>query len=334
MQYDTNRINELAKEVDLAMFISQKYKLAKKSNRNYYIHCPKHVDKTPSLYIDTKKNTYYCFSCHRHGNIITWLMDFEGYTYNQAADYLLKITGKDNDLSFTTSSSMIEFKKYSSPKEEAKIERQVLDFKKEYLEKYCDELPIEWISEGISVERIKKYNIRIDKNNNRIVYPVYDNDDLFIGVKGRTRLVNYKELKIPKYINYYSIGTSNFFQGMHENKSNILKEQKVIIVEGIKSVMKLDDYGYSYGLASETDNLNEGQIKIILSMHLKEIIIAYDKGVDIKDIINNENIKKLNPFIKISIINDKKDLLKDKDAPVDRGKEIWETLYNNRLYIC
>ncbi len=331
MQYDTKRINELAKEVDLATFISKKYKLARRSNKNYYIHCPKHIDKTPSLYIDTRKNTYYCFSCHRRGNIITWLMDFEGYTYNQAADYLLQITGKDNDTYFTTSSSMVEFKKYSNPKEETKIERQILDFQTEYLEKYSEELPTEWVSEGISVEEIKKYNVRIDKNNNRIVYPVYDNNDLFIGVKGRTRVANFKELKIPKYINYYSIGTSNFFQGMHENKSKILKEQRAIIVEGIKSVMKLDDYGYSYGLASETNYLNAEQVKIILSMHLKEVIIAYDKGVDIKDIINN--VKKLKPFLKISIINDNRNLLQDKDAPVDRGKDVWNKLYENRYYL-
>ncbi len=332
MQYDTSRINELAKKVDLATFISQKYKLAKKSNRNYYIHCPKHIDKTPSLYIDTKKNTYYCFSCHRYGNIITWLMDFEGYTYNQAVDYLLKITGKDNDLSFVTSSSMVEFKKYSNTKEKVKLERQTLDFKKDYLDKYCDELPIEWVKEGIPIDEIKRYNIRIDKQNNRIVYPVYDNNDFMIGVKGRTRYDNYKELGIPKYMNYYPIGTSNFFQGMHENKKAILKEKRVIIVEGLKSVMKLNGYGFGYAIASETCCLNNEQIKILLSLHLDEIIIAYDKGVKICDIINN--VKKLKPFVRVSIVNDKKDIyLKDKDAPVDRGIQVWKELYEKRIFI-
>jgi DNA primase len=133
-------------------------------------------------------------------------------------------------------------------------------------------------------------------------------------------------------MNYYPIGTSNFFQGMHENKEAILKEKRAIIVEGLKSVMKLNGYGFGYAIASETCCLNNEQIKILLSLHLDEIIIAYDKGVKICDIINN--VKKLKPFVRVSIVNDKKDIyLKDKDAPVDRGIQVWKELYEKRIFI-
>lgn len=42
--------------------------------------------------------------------------------------------------------------------------------------------------------------------------------------------------------------------------------------------MKLNSYGFGYAIASETSCLNDEQIKILLSLHLDEIIIAYDKG--------------------------------------------------------
>jgi len=331
MNYDMKKINELARQVDLVSFISQRYKLARKCRKNYYIHCPKHIDKTPSLCINTDKNYYYCFSCHRSGNLLSWLIEYEDMNLKDAVEYLFKITGNTDINKFTVSSSVNEFRKYSIDNEE-KIDRKILDLKKDYLDKYCDELPIEWVKEGIPIDEIKRYNIRIDEQNNRIVYPVYDNNDFMIGVKGRTRYDNYKELGIPKYMNYYPIGTSNFFQGMHENKEAILKEKRAIIVEGLKSVMKLNGYGFGYAIASETCCLNNEQIKILLSLHLDEIIIAYDKGVKICDIINN--VKKLKPFVRVSIVNDKKDIyLKDKDAPVDRGIQVWKELYEKRIFI-
>ena len=56
---------------------------------------------------------------------------------------------------------MVEFKKYSNTKEKVKLERQTLDFKKDYLDKYCDELPIEWVKEGIPIDEIKRYRTKL-----------------------------------------------------------------------------------------------------------------------------------------------------------------------------
>lgn len=45
-------------------------------------------------------------------------------------------------------------------------------------------------------------------------------------------------------------------------------------------------------------------------------------------------MKKLKPFVRVSIVNDKKDIyLKDKDAPVDRGIQVWKELYEKRIFI-
>ena len=118
---------------------------------------------------------------------------------------------------------------------------------------------------------------------------------------------------------------------MHENKNEILSQGRIIIVEGIKSVMKLDSFGYGIGVSSETSCLNSKQIKILLKMRLKEIIIAYDKDVGIDKIIRN--ISDLRRFANVSVVIDRNEVLDSKDSPVDKGIEVWENLYTNRIIL-
>lgn len=330
MNYDSEKINSLAKEIDLINYISQSHTIAKYSRDRCYIHCPKHIDKTASLCINKNSNYYHCFSCGRTGNLVTWLMDFEGLKYNDAVKKILKISGM-KDSGYCISDTMGIFKQYIAHKHEDNIMHEILDFETQYRQKYLEEIPTEWVLEDIPKQVQMKYNVRIDAETNRIVYPVYDNEDNFIGVKGRTRIKDYKNKGIPKYINYYKIGTIDYFQGMHENKNEILSQGRIIIVEGIKSVMKLDSFGYGIGVSSETSCLNSKQIKILLKMRLKEIIIAYDKDVGIDKIIRN--ISDLRRFANVSVVIDRNEVLDSKDSPVDKGIEVWENLYTNRIIL-
>ena len=179
---------------------------------------------------------------------------------------------------------------------------------------------------------MKIFNIRIDNEANRIIYPVYDKEFRLIGFKGRTRYENYKAIGIQKYMNYTKIGTTDFFVGMKEQYEKINQLKKVIIFEGIKSVMKAYDWGYDYTLAAETSCLNDEQIKILIQMGIKDITIAFDSDVDIKKI--RESTTMLRKFANVFILRDRRfirdRLLGEKEAPVDRGREIFETLLAER----
>lgn len=43
-------------------------------NRRGFARCPFHSEKTPSLRIYSKDNSWYCFGCHEHGSVLDLVM--------------------------------------------------------------------------------------------------------------------------------------------------------------------------------------------------------------------------------------------------------------------
>jgi DNA primase len=332
LQYDNDAIIEICSMIDLLEYASQSMVFEKRSE-SYYTHCPNHKDATPSLSITPSKNLFHCFSCKASGNILNWMMKFEGLTFTQALNKAASMANIDIS-KLKQSDALILFKKLKREQEMQvnEIHREI--FNESMLDNYELDSPIEWIDEGIDPFIMYKYNIRIDNKANRILYPIYDNSFNLIGVKGRTRYKNYKELGLKKYQNYQKISTTDFFVGMKENIDNIKHKDEAIIFEGIKSGMKAEAWGYDNWISSETSCLNEEQVKILIGLKLKNIVIAYDNDVEIKNI--KECCKLLKKFTNVYYISDKNKLLgspEDKMSPVDKGEEIWNTLYKEKVKI-
>lgn len=330
MFYSQEALEDMALKVDLLEYASRTVDFVKKSGHTHYAICPFHSEKTASLAVDTDENFFHCFGCGRSGNIYTWIQWTEQLTFEQAVSKVAALTNSDLD-TYAESETMAVYRllnRLNQTRHKEKIERKVLDFKKDYTERYSKEIPDEWVEEGIPPHELDKYEIMIDKASMRIVYPVYDNEYNFVGVKGRTRFKNYKELNIMKYMNYYKVGIMDYFTGMKQAESFIKEENQIIIVEGLKSVMKLDDWGFHNTVSAETSKLNEYQIELLIRMQIKDIVIAFDKDVGIKKI--KDNCKLLKKFANVYVVYDKWNLLESKDSPCDKGMETWKKLYERR----
>lgn len=331
--FDNEALNDLCMQIDLFDYASQSMNFEKRGLDSYATHCPRHLDKTASLFITPSKNMFYCFSCHCGGNLLNWLMTFENMSFNDAADKVSNLSGVDVK-NLQQCESLKIFKSIKRMTEcnckNEIINREVLN--KEEIEKFQKDIPKEWVDEGISPEVMDVFDIRIDSKSNRIIYPVYDKDFNLIGFKGRTRYDNYKLLGIQKYMNYTKIGTTDFFVGMKEQYEKIMSSKKVIIFEGIKSVMKAYGWGYDYSLAAETSCLNDDQVKILIQMGIKDVTIAFDSDVEIKQVL--ECTETLRKFTNVYIVTDRKyiknKLLGEKESPVDRGKDVFEILLRER----
>lgn len=259
-------------------------------------------------------------------------MKEDGVSFRQAVEKVASITGSEL-VEYEESESMTFLRelKGCNSGNVAKIERTPLDINKDYFEKFSDELPPEWLSEDMTEDALRHYNIRIDNNANRIVYPVFDSMGKFIGVKGRTRLASFKELGLNKYINYNKIGTIDYFQGWQEAISEIKNRKSVIIFEGLKSCIKAYGWGVSNTVAAETANLSDGQVRLLISTGISEIIIGFDSDQSISSIMTNPKIQLLKKFSKVSVINSTR--LGEKMAPVDKGKDMFfEVLKERRTY--
>lgn len=331
-QYDTEEINELANQIDLLEYISQDLEWEKRSGNTYFFSCPLHSDSDPSLAVNADENFFHCFGCGRGGNAATWMIEYEGLSFPDACEKVQKITGQKIQ-PISTSESMKFYRRmrkikngFAGDKLQSREYQSLADYNK-----YSGELPIQWVQEGISKEAMHHFNIRTDATHNRILYPVYDQDGRFICAKARTTLKDYKLLGIPKYKYLGKIGTNDFFVGWKENKDCILQTGKVILFEGIKSVMHAWDWGYHNTLACETAVINEEQVKFLIKNRVKDITIAFDSDKRLKDIL--PSVQTLKRFTNLYITCDKKKLLGEKESPADRGKEVFEELLEGRVRV-
>lgn len=331
--YDSEALKEMCDQIDLLEYAKQSVDFTRRGRDTYAAHCPLHVDKTPSLFITPSRNAFYCQSCHQGGNILTWLIKMEHLSFKEAVEKICQLSGKDiSKMQICKSLRYYKSLKRMKEDEEPKIiKRDILP--EQSIEKYSDEIPQEWLDEGISADIMKKFQIRIDRSANRIVYPVRDKNFNLIGFKGRTRFQNYKSLNVQKYMNYTKIGTIDFFAGMKESHDYIKEKNEIIIFEGLKSVMKLWSWGKQFNaVSSETSVLNMEQIKIILEMGIKNVVIAYDNDVYIGEI--RKKMQFLKRFVNVfAVIDSKKILSGEKMAPVDDGEKIWNELYEGRIKI-
>ena len=329
-EYDYEQLGELCDNFDLVGYVSQFCEL-KGRGPEYSTSCLRHKDINPSLFLNSENNRWYCHSCHTKGTILQWLMYQEGLSYKEAINKLQDLTGKEIREVVPTTSMKIFKEMQSLNHEEEPVVREILP--ESYLDQFeiIEGEPHEWIEEGISPEMIKKYDIRIDPKGNRIVYGVYDANGNLIGAKGRTRFASYQLLGIKKYKNYLKVGTTDYLQGMKQNLPNIKAKKSMIVVEGLKSVMKIDQWGYDTGVATETSYLNDAQAKIIIASGCNEVTFAFDQDVTYANALKSAN--KVKKWTNCYIILDKNGLLKPKDSPCDEGREVWEQLYRERIRI-
>lgn len=328
--------NELADRiidsVDIAEHISQYLPLKRKGTDEFFACCPFHSESTPSFSVTPKSNLFYCFGCKASGNVITFEQKYNGLTFSETVEKLSGQYGIDRNIR-ETSPSILLMRKLSKSREQPKQRTAHTILPHDYMDRYADSPATEWLKEGITESTQRTHGVRIDVSGNRIVYPVFDVNGNLINVKGRTRSTDYKILGIPKYINYFKVGDLDYFQGFVRNKNAVLSIGEAVIFESYKSVMKAEQYGMMNTLSAETSSLSMPQIKLLLALHCS-VTIAFDN--DIRRVDISKMIATLKRFTNVYIIEDKEKLLgdpKDKMAPVDAGKDVWETLYKNRIKI-
>ena len=329
-KYDNEMLEEINANANLIAYVSDTLDLTQRG-KNFFAHCPAHIDRTPSLCFTPAKNAYHCFSCGRSGMFIGYLMDYEGLSLDEAVEKAARIA--DIDTSHVCHSETIKFlKNLRRYKRQPREPFKHIIYPESFYTKYSEETPKEWVKEGISPEVMKLFGIRIDNWSNRIVYPVRDISGQLLNVKGRTRYKNYKDLGLQKYINYKEVGVVDYFQGLDITLPYIKEQGEIIIFESIKSVMKAYGWGYKNCVSAEKHTLTPEQEDLLLQLQC-DIVFAYDSDVSYKDESIHASLDKLRRLRNVYIITDPYKLLggkSTKNAPADCGQEVWEELYQNK----
>ena len=329
MQYDEDFLRELNQKVNLADYVGNFIELSPRSNGDLYGKCPLHDDKTPSFSVNTRENLFYCFSCGRGGGIIQYLMKYEGLSIDEAVQKVCRLVKIDPE-KLCTSETVRFLRKMKREASQKEVKHPILA-EAEYL-RYADEVPAEWLQEGISAATMKAFEVRVDNRANRIVYPVRNRAGELINIKGRTRFPNYKEMHLQKYINYKTVGTMDYFQGLHLTEPFIREKHEAIVFESIKSVMKCWDCGIKNTISAEKHDLTPEQIRLLISLRA-DVVLAYDSDVCYQNAKIVEDIRRLARFTNVYIIEDSEGVLggkEGKNSPIDLGGDIFQKLYEKR----
>jgi DNA primase len=85
-------IAEIRSRVDIVAVIGQHVQL-RKAGRSWKGLCPFHGEKTPSFNVNPDKGFFYCFGCQKKGDVFTFVMEYEGKSFHEAAESLAALAG-------------------------------------------------------------------------------------------------------------------------------------------------------------------------------------------------------------------------------------------------
>ena len=92
MYYPDDLVEEVRTKNDIVDVISGYIRLQKKGANNFGL-CPFHNEKSPSFSVSGPKQMYYCFGCGAGGNVFTFIMEYENYSFAEAVKLLAERAG-------------------------------------------------------------------------------------------------------------------------------------------------------------------------------------------------------------------------------------------------
>lgn len=323
-------VEDLLEQVDILEYISQFLDLEEK-NGEWWGLSPFKEENTPSFSVNTEKQRFYDFSSGAGGNLIHFIRRYHNCGFYEAIDIIKKFANISDNSETTIhrlESTKIA-KKYKRNIQHPNEAKPVI-LPQNYMERYefNEEKLQTWINEGISVDTLRKFDVYYDSFSDRIVFPIHDYNGNIINVCGRTLDEDFKSKGLRKYtyFKHFSGGQLDTLYGFSQNKQAILDKKEIILFEGAKSVMISNSWGINNTCAILTSHLNPQQFLFLVKLGVR-VVFALDKEVDIKE---DKQIQRLRRYVTIEYLHDKNNLLSEKMAPVDNGKEIFEKLYNER----
>ena len=309
--YDAKFLDELKNKNDIVDTVSRYVHLTQRGG-NFWGRCPFHHEKTPSFCVNSTGQFFYCFGCHKSGDVITFVQEMESLDFGDAVKLLAE-----------RAHMTLPEVQYDDEqiKEQKKHRERILSLLRETALFYAHNLRTEAaaahveyiVKRKISSEFVLKFGMGASLDYNglpahlrqkgyteqemldsgavgrndggrlydslggRLIIPVIDQFNNVIAFCGRI-IDNRKN--VGKYVNTKE--TCVFTKGKTLFNINNLKKLKnekgidgVIIVEGHLDVVSLVQAGFGNVVASMGTALTKDQARI-LKRYSDKVYISYD----------------------------------------------------------
>ncbi|MGC8762252.1 MAG: DNA primase [Acidobacteriota bacterium] len=302
-----HRVEDLKSLVDPLLVYQDYVRLTRRGRRSVGL-CPFHKEKTPSFSVDGDNGLFYCFGCHRGGDVIKFLMEVEGCSFLEAAEILARKAGvrletRALDPSRGTSDRRERLLKllaaaaryYRQAFEEASPQSPVRAYARkrgirpETAEKLRlgfappeggllphlarqDFAPAEALEAGLLVERGRgEYAERF---RNRLLFPIEDTLGRTVGFGGRA--LGDEE---PKYLNSPEspvFQKRDLLYGLAVTRQAVREAGRILLVEGYMDFLAAFQAGVPYAAATLGTALAEGQVRLV-KRYAREVVLNFDR---------------------------------------------------------
>ena len=283
--------------------VMSSYLSLSRRGHNFVCSCPFHSEKTPSCYVYTETQSFYCFGCGAGGDVITFIMKIENLDYIEAVRFLAQRSGMTlPEDGFDSGASKIKsrtleinrdaaryFHANLSSKDAEKGRRyfKMRELAPETIKKYGLGYASQSWSGLADFMRRKGYSedelitaALCGRNRNGRLYDVFRDRVMFPIIDLRGNVIAFGGRIIdgegPKYLN--SSDTPVFKKSNNLFSLNFAKrsdEKKLILAEGYMDVISINQAGFENVVATLGTALTSEQARL-MSQYATEVIIAYD----------------------------------------------------------
>lgn len=321
----------MIESVDILEYISQFCDPQEKNDGEYWCLSPLKDENTPSFSINPDIQKFYDFSSGKGGNVLDFIRAYYHCDFHKGLQILKNYAGITDDGASSTPKRLLATTiakrfQYKPPKEK---KSKTVILSEDYMNRYerSEEKLAVWGREGITMESMERFQVRYDPFSDRLVYPIRDVKGNIISVCGRTLDPHYKEKGLRKYTYFQPLGALDTIYALSDNIDAIRECGEIILFEGAKSVMMADGWGIRNTGAVLTSHLNHNQFKILLKLGAG-VTFALDAEIDIRE---DTNIMKLRQYTNVYWVKNRNNTLDPKDSPTDKGREVFELLYKERV---
>jgi DNA primase len=296
---------------DVVDVISEYVQLTKRG-RNWFGLCPFHSEQSPSFSVSQDKQIFHCFGCGAGGNAITFVMDIDNLSFQEAVSKLGSRVGVDIDIEPQTGETTMISKEETRMKEahtfamnyyhhlllnteEGEKGLHYLEergFSRELIEQYrigwslpnWDALTTLLERKGFNLAEMAQSGLVIQKENKneyfdrfreRIMFPVRDEAGNVIAFSGR---VLNKDTQDAKYMNSPEspiFQKSKVLYNLDVSRPIIRKKHKVIVMEGFMDVIAAAKAGIMNTVATMGTALTKDHINKLKRL-TDSVTICYD----------------------------------------------------------
>ena len=312
MYYPEEVVEEVRAKNDIVDVVSGYVKLQKKGG-NYWACCPFHGEKTPSFSVSGSKQMYHCFGCGVSGNVYTFVMKYENYTFPEAVRMLAERAGvklpeveysEEQKARASRRARLLEVNKeaakffyfqlrsphgttgYQYLQKRKLTDETMHRFGLGYAGKNGAELVQYLRSKGFEDDLIKEAGLAnfserhglVSQFWNRVMFPIQDANNRVIGFGGR--VMGDGE---PKYLNSPETPVFDKRRNLYGlNFARTARSGNIILCEGYMDVIAMHQAGFTQAVASLGTAFTPEQANL-LKRYTDNVLLAYDSdGAGVK----------------------------------------------------